>query len=86
MKRFGKHGLFNDWKAVGRRCTKAVAIRTPVPKCLQKKNTFGGIFNDLNFFATTGKPAPKIEALKTRTVDDQLWVHRMGVGVTDTKR
>jgi hypothetical protein len=45
--------------------TKAVAIRTPVPKCLQKKKTFGGIFIHLTFFATTGNPQPPIEAKKT---------------------
>lgn len=47
--------------------TKAVAIRTPVPKCLQKKKTFGGIFIHLTFLATTGKPAPKMDAKKTMT-------------------
>lgn len=39
-------------------CTNAVAIRTPVPKCLQAKKTFGGTLSHLIFFAATGKPAP----------------------------
>jgi hypothetical protein len=33
-------------------------MRTPVPKCLQKKKMFGGIFIHLIFFAMTGKPHP----------------------------
>jgi hypothetical protein len=48
--------------------TNAVAIKTPVPKCLQKKKIGGGIFIHLTFFATTGNPAPPIEAAKTMTV------------------
>lgn len=52
---------------VVRTWTKAVAIRTPVPKCLQKKKTFGGIFIHLTFLATTGKPQPPIDAKKTMT-------------------
>ncbi len=38
--------------------TKAVAMRTPVPKCLQAKKMEGGIFRALNRLATTGNPAP----------------------------
>lgn len=45
-----------------------MAIRTPVPKCLQKKNTFGGIFIHLTFLATTGKPQPPMDAKNTMTV------------------
>lgn len=48
-------------------CTNAVAIRTPVPKCLQMKNVLAGTLTHLTFFATTGKPAPRREAAKTRT-------------------
>jgi hypothetical protein len=48
--------------------TKAVAIKTPVPKCLQKKKSFGGIFIHLTFLATTGKPQPPIDAKKTMTI------------------
>ena len=33
LKKYGKHGSVSDTKAVGRRWTNAVAIRTPVPKC-----------------------------------------------------
>jgi hypothetical protein len=59
--------------------TKAVAIKTPVPKCLQKKNIVGGILRNLNFFATTGKPAPKQEKARTRTLEishrcELMWV------------
>jgi hypothetical protein len=49
--------------------TKAVAIRTPVPKCLQKKKIFGGIFIQLTFLATTGKPQPPMDAKNTMTMD-----------------
>ena len=35
----GKHGSVRDWKAVGSRWTKAVAMRTPVPKCREMKRT-----------------------------------------------
>jgi hypothetical protein len=48
-------------------CTKAVAIRTPVPKCFVKKNTFGGMCIHVTFFATTGKPQPPILATNTMT-------------------
>lgn len=51
-----------------RTCTKAVAIRTPVPKCLHAKNILAGIFTHFTFFATTGKPAPKQEKPKTKTI------------------
>jgi hypothetical protein len=84
VKSSGRHGSLSDAKAVGSSClvsgailaihhseltwTKAVAIRTPVPKCLQKKKIFGGIFIHLTFFATTGKPQPPIDAKKTMTV------------------
>lgn len=33
----GRHGSVRDIYAVGNRCTKAVAMRTPVPKCFDKK-------------------------------------------------
>lgn len=32
LKNAGRHGLVKLTKAVGNRCTKAVAMRTPVPK------------------------------------------------------
>lgn len=35
-----------------------MAISTPVPKCLQKKKTLGGILRPLNFLAARGNPAP----------------------------
>ena len=34
-----------DMKAVGRRCTKAVAMSTPVPKCLLRKRNWCGTGN-----------------------------------------
>jgi hypothetical protein len=37
LKKCGRHGSVSEVKAVGRRWTKAVAIRTPVPKCWQMK-------------------------------------------------
>ena len=42
---------------------------------MQKKKILGGIFIHLTFFATTGNPAPPIEAMKTMTVtlsDDSI--------------
>jgi hypothetical protein len=35
LKKSGRHGSVMDSKAVGRRWTKAVARRTPVPMCWQ---------------------------------------------------
>lgn len=32
----------SDWNAVGRRWTKAVAMRTPVPKCLERNRNRDG--------------------------------------------
>jgi hypothetical protein len=39
----GKHGSVIETNAVGRRWMKAVAIRTPVPKCLERKRNRWGI-------------------------------------------
>lgn len=36
---YGRHGSVREVKAVGRRWTKAVANKTPVPKCWQMKRT-----------------------------------------------
>jgi hypothetical protein len=33
LKKGGRHGSVREVKAVGRRWTNAVAIKTPVPKC-----------------------------------------------------
>jgi len=33
----GRHGSVMDMNAVGRRWINAVAMRTPVPKCLERK-------------------------------------------------
>ena len=33
----GRHGSVRETKAVGRRWMKAVAMRTPVPKCRERK-------------------------------------------------
>jgi hypothetical protein len=51
----GRHGSVREEKAVGRRCTKAVAIRTPVPKCLEMKRNWCGTGNRGKRFATMGK-------------------------------
>ena len=37
LKNLGRHGSVSEVKAVGSRWTKAVAMRTPVPKCWHKK-------------------------------------------------
>jgi len=37
LKNHGRHGSVSDINATGRRCTKAVATNTPVPKCCEKK-------------------------------------------------
>lgn len=59
-------------------------MRTPVPKCLQKKKILGGIFIHLTFLATTGKPHPPIEAKKTMTVVALVtsWSHGLVMKVT----
>lgn len=44
-----------EMKAVGRRCTKAVAIKTPVPKCLERKRNWWGTGNRGKRLATMGK-------------------------------
>lgn len=44
-----------EMKAVGRRCMKAVAMRTPVPKCLERKMTRCGMGSDGKRLAITGK-------------------------------
>lgn len=49
--RDGRQGWPGTW-------ANAVAISTPVPKCLQAKNMGMGILNHLIFFAATGNPAP----------------------------
>ena len=61
-------------------CTNAVAIRTPVPKCLQMKNVLAGTLTHLTFFATTGKPAPRREAAKTMTGSRLLVDNTTGSG------
>lgn len=38
----GRHGSVRDSNAVGRRCTKAVAMSTPVPKCRDRKRNWWG--------------------------------------------
>lgn len=40
--------------AVGKRCTKAVAISTPVPKCFERKRNWCGTGNFGNRFAAMG--------------------------------
>lgn len=42
-------------KAVGTRCTKAVAIKTPVPKCRAKKRKVGGMRRRGNRLHISGK-------------------------------
>lgn len=57
--------------------TNAVAISTPVPKCLQAKNILGGIFSCLYFFAATGNPAPVSAVLvRVLTPEQQLYLPR----------
>lgn len=42
----GRHGSVKEPKAVGSRWTNAVAIRTPVPKCREKKRKRWGVDRD----------------------------------------
>jgi hypothetical protein len=65
--------------------TKAVAINTPVPKCLQKKKIVGGIFKLLNFLATTGNPAPKQENARTRTGSISMYRREVPIHVLLTE-
>jgi hypothetical protein len=38
----GRHGSVSETYAVGKRCTNAVAISTPVPKCRERKMKWCG--------------------------------------------
>src|SRR4051812_21396699 len=51
-------------KAVGKRCTKAVASRTPVPKWRMAKKKGFGMRRTGNFLASRGRPDPKLETPK----------------------
>jgi hypothetical protein len=51
----GRHGSVRERKAVGRRCTNAVAIKTPVPKCRTTKRNVGGILKRGNLTTIRGK-------------------------------
>ena len=51
----GRHGSVRDTNAVGRRWTKAVAIRTPVPKCRERKRNRCGMGSLGNRRAMMGK-------------------------------
>jgi hypothetical protein len=51
----GRHGSVRDSKAVGRRCTKAVAIRTPVPKCRDTNKNWWGTGIEGKRLTTMGK-------------------------------
>jgi hypothetical protein len=57
----GRHGSVNDTNAVGRRWTKAVAINTPVPKCLEMKRNRRGIGRPGNRRARTGNEQAAVE-------------------------
>lgn len=48
-------------------CIKAVAMMTPVPKCLTEKNTHDGIRNRPDLFATMGNNAPASVLFHTRS-------------------
>ena len=55
MKNGGRHGSVKDTKAVGNKCTNAVASKTPVPKCLTMKSSLNGIRNRGVLETITGK-------------------------------
>jgi hypothetical protein len=44
----------SDTYAVGNKCTNAVAMRTPVPKCLERNRNWRGMGNEGNRFAAIG--------------------------------
>lgn len=50
----GRHGSVRETNAVGKRCTNAVAIKTPVPKCLERKRKRRGTRRPGNRRARTG--------------------------------
>lgn len=43
FQKLGKQGLVKELNAVGSKWTKAVAINTPVPKCLEMKRKWRGM-------------------------------------------
>src|SRR5690606_17300665 len=51
----GRQGSRREMKAVGTRWTKAVAIKTPVPKCRAKKRKVGGMRRRGNRLHMSGK-------------------------------
>lgn len=51
----GRHGSVSEINAVGSRWMKAVAIKTPVPKCREKKMNLCGIGREGKRLAITGK-------------------------------
>jgi hypothetical protein len=55
LKNLGRHGSVRETKAVGNKCTNAVAISTPVPKCRKAKRAFEGMRSCGILRATMGK-------------------------------
>ena len=51
----GKHGSVREMNAVGNKCTKAVAMSTPVPKCRTRNNVKGGIRSFGTFTTMIGR-------------------------------
>jgi hypothetical protein len=62
----GRHGSVRLTKAVGRRCTNAVAIKTPVPKCRLIKMAWLGTGSRGNRRTITGKEQASVERKRMR--------------------
>lgn len=72
----GRHGSSREMNAVGSRCTNAVAMSTPVPKCRSTNSTEGGIRSEGKRLARRGKA----HAVSVRMVP---WALGEGGGVTE---
>ena len=68
--------MLSDKNAVGRRCTKAVAIRTPVPKCFALKRKDAGIRRRGNLMTRIGK-AQAVDETKRIMKRPPTWKGRL---------
>jgi len=62
----GRHGSVRLTYAVGRRCTNAVAIKTPVPKWRERKRVRFGTGKLGNRRARSGKEQAKVLSMRIR--------------------
>lgn len=72
----GKHGSVNEMNAVGNKCTKAVAIKTPVPKCRTVKRKVGGMRRRGTRRMSSGKAQAVVE-MKRMMKRAAMWTGRL---------